>query len=397
MKQILKYLIFIMIGIIIYSYINIYDTFSIGIPDQRYGTQNIEITVDVGFRPARSLEENTIAPPPTAEEGIPLCEPEPEPESEYATTLPLHETVQDLLLIRTGDTVVRQCRFETYPIYRPMRNEILLIPSNVATINIGRITFNLPLRERYTNVEEFLQLMTLQQNNRLVITDTNEYNPNTLGILYNYGNDIYNLLTDTLNTLRLDLYIMDQIFAFLVPNITEYRTRMDDRTMIPEAYPTRVITTHTDADIDIIIDRIIRILYYLNAGFDRLVVVNNITRTRLDGVEETIDIGHMIFLHNRFTGQVVHLFHINIAGVGIIRNLPPAREQIHMQHVFINIFLPGQNHEIERRIRESMTRYYMGTNNIHLGTPTLGQLAGRAAQRGARPGLLCAARYALGL
>ena len=32
MKQILKYIIFIMIGIIIYSYINSYNTFSIGIP-----------------------------------------------------------------------------------------------------------------------------------------------------------------------------------------------------------------------------------------------------------------------------------------------------------------------------------------------------------------------------
>lgn len=36
MKQILKYLIFIMIGIIIYSYINSYNTFSIGIPSEYY-------------------------------------------------------------------------------------------------------------------------------------------------------------------------------------------------------------------------------------------------------------------------------------------------------------------------------------------------------------------------
>ena len=36
MKQILKYLIFIMIGIILYSYINSYNTFSIGIPSEYY-------------------------------------------------------------------------------------------------------------------------------------------------------------------------------------------------------------------------------------------------------------------------------------------------------------------------------------------------------------------------
>ena len=40
MKQILKYLIFIMIGIIIYSYINSYNTFSIGIPVFDYSFVN---------------------------------------------------------------------------------------------------------------------------------------------------------------------------------------------------------------------------------------------------------------------------------------------------------------------------------------------------------------------
>ena len=40
MKQILKYLIFIMIGIILYSYINSYNTFSIGIPVFDYSFVN---------------------------------------------------------------------------------------------------------------------------------------------------------------------------------------------------------------------------------------------------------------------------------------------------------------------------------------------------------------------
>ena len=40
MKQILKYVIFIMIGIILYSYINSYNTFSIGIPVFDYSFVN---------------------------------------------------------------------------------------------------------------------------------------------------------------------------------------------------------------------------------------------------------------------------------------------------------------------------------------------------------------------
>ena len=53
MKQILKYLIFIMIGIILYSYINSYNTFSIGIPVFNYSFVN-----DIYTQRIRIIQQN---------------------------------------------------------------------------------------------------------------------------------------------------------------------------------------------------------------------------------------------------------------------------------------------------------------------------------------------------
>jgi len=400
-----------MIGIIIYSYINSYNTFSIGVPDQRDDTK-ISIITQEPFRLARPMSETPPLPPPTAEEGIPPCEPEPEPEEG------LVDVPRNLLLIRNGGRFYQgrggggggasgHCRHEIYPTYvsmdQPGLDTIRLVPQQVNRFTL-REEFTLPLRESYRNIDEFFAQLTHQDYRIIVIPEDNRFDPNTLGRLYIHGFAIYQRLYPILSRLDgINLDIMHQIFAFLVPNVTRYRPDMDEtlREAIPENYPTRENNEHTDEDIDLRIDRIIRILYYLNSGFNRLLIVD-----RINEGDRQVNIGYMVFLHNTTTGQVVHLFHIHpimminpvneiaeIQGGVMIQN---DQDQRVRQYVFADLLLP-HNLEIERRIRQAMTVNYMGVTNVHLGAPVgLGQIIGRAAQRGAGPGLLCAARHYFG-
>lgn len=426
MKQILKYLIFIMIGIIIYSYINSYNTFSIGIPPQRDDFKESSITQEP-FRLARPMSETPPLPPPTAEEGIPPCEPEPEPEPESETEL--LDVPRNLLLIRNGGRFYQgrgggggggrggggggggasgHCRHEIYPTYvsmdAPGLDTIRLVPQNVNRFTLREV-IELPLRESYRNIDEFFVRLTHQDYRIIFIPDNGTFDPNTLGRLYRYGNAIYERLYSILVRLNgITLEIINQIFAFLVPNVTRYRPSMEQTLQeeIPEEYPTRDINIHTNEDIDLRIDRILRILYYLNGGFNRLVIVD-----RINVVDRQVNIGYMVFLHNPTIGQVVHLFHIHpimminpengiaeIQGGVMIQN---DQDQRVRQYVFADLLLP-HNLEIERRIRQAMTVNYMGVTNVHLGAPVgLGQIIGRAAQRGAGPGLLCAARHYFGV
>jgi len=411
-----------MIGIILYIYINSYSTFSIGIPDQRDDTK-ISIITQEPFRLARPMSETPPLPPPTAEEGIPPCEPEPEPEQESESEL-LHVS-RNLLLIRNGGRFYQgrggggggasgRCRHEIYPTYvsmdAPGLDTIRLVPHQVVELTqlelIRTNRYILPSPATYTNIEDFFTHLTpiMNADNMLylIIQHDNTFDPNTLGRLYIYGNAIYEQLNPILSRLdSIDLVIMHQILAFLVPNVTRYRPDMDEtlREAIPENYPTRENNEHTDEDIDLRIDRIIRILYYLNSGFNRLLIVD-----RINEGDRQVNIGYMVFLHNTTTGQVVHLFHIHpnmminpdngiaeIQGGVMIQN---DQDQRVRQYVFVNLFLPNYI-EIERRIRQAMTVNYMGITNVHLGAPRWGQVMERAAQRGAGPGLLCAAIHFL--
>lgn len=292
----------------------------------------------------------------------------------------------------------------------PGLDTIRLVPRQVEVLPQLELTtaneYLLPDPITYTNINGFftqLSPMVIQDNMLyLYIRPDNTFDPNTLGRLYIYGNAIYEQLDSILSILGgINIDIMHQIFAFLVPNVTRYRPNMDRP--LREQIPTRVDPNHTDEDIDLRIDRIIRILYYLNSGFNRLVIVD-----RINVGDRQVNIGYMVFLHNTTTGQVVHLFHIHpimminpdnetaeIPGGVMIMN---DQDQQVRQYVFENLLLLNfQIHiEIERRIRQAMTVNYMGITNVHLGAPYgFGQIMGRAAQRGAGEGLFCGVRYLL--